>query len=368
MNNIPTTEQIYAIIMADYQNRLGVNLPNWGKYIIRTFALINAHLFYLLYIRLSFVYRNILPDTADSTEHGGLLQRFGMIYLQRMPYKATQGVYTVTGTGTNGATIPAGRMFVANRNNVNFTNDVSFTFAPGSNEFQLRSLTSGSSTRLNIGDQIQIVSPIGGVENIFVVTNEVIEPTDAEPLESYRSKILTAMRYKSRGGAASDYRFWATQVVGVRNAYPYTGTPLPNVNLFIESETNDGVPSPALINDVQNYIETRRPLGIIVNYLPVEQRFIEISIQGSTQALTPADKQQITDAIRNYLDRKRPYIQAIDGSYRNDIINLNEIISVVQSVKPSMYLGNISMTVDGSLHVNYMLDLGNIPYLSNVIF
>jgi len=367
MNEIPTTEHLYALIMADFQNRMGTSLPNWGKYFIRVFAMVNAHLFYLFYVRMFFVYKNILPDTADSVANGGSLERYGLLYLQRLPYNATQSVYEIQGVGITGSTIPSGRTFTTQRNTVNYINDSAFVFAPGVDSFNIRSLTSGTATRLLPGDQVNISSPVTGVENTFFVVSEVTEPTDSEPLESYRQKTITAMRYRSRGGAATDYRFWSIQVIGVRNAYPYTGVPLPNVNLFIESETNDGVPSLALLSDVEAYVETKREMGVYINYLACTQVVIQLYIQGAL-SLTIADKQQIFTALKAYLYNKRPFIQAIDGSYRNDTININEIIAVIQSVKPSLFLGNIDMTVNGSSHVNYMLDLGNIPFLDEIFY
>lgn len=365
MNEIPTTEQIFAIIMADYQNRMGVNMPNFGRYFIRVFAMINAHLFYLLYVRLNFVYRNILPDTATTPQHGGSLYRFGLLYLQRLPYNATQGVYLIEGIGAVGSVIPAGRTFTNSRNSSIFTNDLEFTFAVGINQFQIRSLDAGTPARLMVGDTITIVSPVSGVENQFIVVSEITEPTDAEPIESYRNKIITAMRYRSRGGAAIDYRFWGMQVLGVRNVYPYTGATNPNINLYIESETNNGVPSPALLNDVENYIETRRPMGNFASYLPVVLMNVDLYIQGAT-SLTVSDKQQIEDAVKQYLNAKRPFIQAIDGSYRNDRINLNEIISLIQGVKPSIYFGNISLEINNTSQTNYMLNNGQIPFLNSI--
>lgn len=367
MNEIPTTDYLYALIMADFQNRMGTSLPNWGKYFIRVFAMVNAHLFYLFYVRMFFVYKNILPDTADSVSNGGSLERFGLLYLDRLPYNATQSIYEVQGVGITGSTIPSGRMFISQRNTVNYVNDSAFVFAPGVDSFNIRSLTSGVSTRLLAGDIITISSPVVGVNNSFVVISEVQEPTDSEPLESYRDKVVTAMRYRSRGGAAIDYRLWGMQVIGVRNIYSYTGLPLPNVNVYVESETNNGVPSPALLGDVDTYIETKRPLGIEVNYLPCVQVIIDLYIQGAL-SLSVSDKQQIFDALNAYLCNKRPYIQAIDGSFRNDTININEIIAVIQSVKPSLYLGNIDLTVNGASQANYMLDLGNIPFLNQIIY
>lgn len=365
MNQIPSISQLYQLILQDYQNQLGTNIPSWAKTIVRTFSAVYAAIVYSLYLRMNFVYRNMLPDTADSTADGGTLQRWGLLLLNRLPYSATQGRYIISGVGANGSTIPSGRQFTSSRNNTIFVNDTDFVFAPGQQSFEIRALTAGTSSRLSPGDTITIVSPVTGVENTFTVIMEMFEPTDAEPLESYREKLTFAFRYRSRGGAAVDYRFWGQQVTGVRQVYPYTGAPLPNVNLYVESETNNGIPSQALLNSLQAYVDVRRPLGIYCHYLPVQPINISITINGG-QSLTASDRIAIESSVATYLKQKRPYIEAVDGSNRNDVVYVNEVISLIQSLLPGVILGNINMYINGAIYPSYMLDMGRIPLLTQI--
>lgn len=364
--NIPTIQQIYQQIIQDYENRLGVTFPTWGRNFIKVHAMVNAMIFYAIYLKNAFVYRNMLPDTADSTANGGTLERFGMIMLNRLPFRATQSQYSVLGTGAIGSTIPAGRTFTTQRNNVIYTIDVPFVFTSVPTPFVIRSLTAGTETRLFPGDVITIVSPVTGVTGTFVVQAEVTEPTDAEPLDSYRAKILQAYRYRSRGGAAADYRFWAGQVVGVRNSYPYTGVPLPNVNLYIESETGDGVPSPALLTATETHVNQFRPMGIYVHYLPVVPVLVAITVQGA-QSITTTDQTLIYSAMEQYLREKRPFIESTDTN-RHDVVNLNEIIATIQDVKPNVSLGNITVTFNGSQMASYMVNNGEIPKLDTITY
>ena len=366
MNEIPTISEIYEKIINDYETRLSVSFPAWGRFYIRTHAAVNAAIFYMIFLRNHFVYRNMLPDTADTTANGGTLERWGLIVLGRLPFKATQGKYTITGIGDNGSVVPADTSFVSARNGEIYTNPVAFTFSMGSASFDVVSVNGGTDVRLVAGDKLELVSPIANIDREFTVTLEVTVPQDAEKIDLYRDKVLDAFRYQSRGGAAADYRFWADAVPGIREVYPYTGSPLPNVNLYIEASTGNGVPSPSLINDVKNVIEPERPLGIFVNYFPVYFVNLDITINNSS-GLTTSEQTLITNDINDYLYNKRPFIQATD-IVQNDIINKNEIIGIIQSTSPSVVFGNIDVLMNGVSQVSYMLGKGEIPYLNSLNF
>lgn len=366
MNNIPSVQDIYLSIIQDFENRLGVNLQGWGRFFIKAWAMVMAGWFYMLFTKNYYVYRNMLPDTADSTSEGGTLERWGLIKLGRLPFNATSGKYIIKGVGENGSTIPSGRVFVGQNNSKNYTIEASFTFSSGVDSFEVRSFEGGEDVRLALGAKVIMSSPASGVEREFEVIAETQQPQDSEPLEDYRIKVIEAFRYRARGGAALDYKFWASQVTGVKNTYPYTGTPLPQVNLFIESQSGNGTASPSLINDVKNYVEGpgRRPIGIQVNYLSVSIVNIDIEISGGS-TLTNSEKSLIQSNIELYLDNKRPFVQSVNLP-QSDTINVNEIITIIQNTNPTISLGNILVYADSSPFVTYKLNKGEIPNLSNI--
>lgn len=368
MNNIPSIQDIYLSIIQDFENRLGVNLQGWGRFFIKAWAMVMAGWFYMLFTKNYYVYRNMLPDTADSTSEGGTLERWGLIKLGRLPFNATSGKYIIKGVGENGSTIPSGRVFVGQSNSQNYTIEASFTFSSGVDSFEVRSFEGGEDVRLAIGAKVIMSSPVSGVEREFEVIAETQQPQDAEPLEDYRIKVIEAFRYRARGGAALDYKFWASQVAGVKNTYPYTGVPLPQVNLFIESQSGNGVASPSLINDVKNYVEGpgRRPIGIQVNYLSVFLMNVEVFISGGA-SMTPSEQSLIISNIESYLDSKRPFVQSVRLP-QNDTLNVNEMISIIQNTNPSVVLGNVTVNFNGVNYVTYKLQKGEIPNLIGVNF
>ena len=368
MNNIPSVQDIYVSIIQDFENRLGVNLQGWGRFFIKAWAMVMAGWFYMLFTKNYYVYRNMLPDTADSTTEGGTLERWGLIKLGRLPFNATSGKYIIKGVGENGSVIPEGRVFVSQSNSQNYTIESSFTFSSGVDSFEVRSFEGGEDVRLAVGAKVIMSSPVSGVEREFEVIAETQQPQDSEPLEDYRIKVIEAFRYRARGGAALDYKFWASQVAGVKNTYPYTGTPLPQVNLFIESQSGNGTASPSLINDVKNYVEGpgRRPIGIQVNYLSVTIADIDIEIYGGS-TLTNSEKSLIQSNIELYLDKKRPFVQSVNLP-QSDTININEIISIIQNTNPTISLGNIKVYANATDVVTYKLNKGEIPNLQNITY
>lgn len=368
MNDIPTISEIYDKIIQDFENNLNTNLQSWGRYFIKAYAMVVAGWMYMLFVKNYFVYRNMLPDTADSTKNGGTLERWGLIKLNRLPFKATQGKYIIEGSATIGSVIPVNRIFTSERNGQNYRIEQDYTFQNEVGSFEVKSFEGGEAVRLSVGEKLTLTSPASGVNREFIVTQEVVEPLDAEPIEDYRAKVIESFRYKSRGGAAMDYKFWAFGVTGVRNTYPYTGATLPNVVLYIESQTGNGIASPALINDVKNYVEGpgRRPLGIKVNYLSVYLNNIIIDIDGGAQ-ITTSDQMLITDNIREYLDKKRPFVESVNVA-KNDVINTNEIIAIIQNTNSGVAMGNITVKFNNTQMVSYLLNKGEIPNLVAVNF
>ena len=368
MNDIPTIKEIYDKIIQDFENNLNTTLQDWGRYFIKAYAMVVAGWMYMLFVKNYFVYRNMLPDTADSTKNGGTLERWGLIKLNRLPFKATQGKYMIEGNATIGSIIPAERVFSSEKNGQNYRIEQPYTFLGSTGQFEVKSFEGGEAVRLFDGDKLTLTSPVTGVEREFTIISETVEPLDAEPIEDYRAKVIEAFRYKSRGGAAMDYKFWAFNVTGVRNTYPYTGVFYPNVSLYIESQTGNGTASPALINDVKNYIEGpgRRPLGINVQYLSVTLINLVIDIDNGAQ-ITTTDQTLITDNIKAYLDKKRPFVEAVNVA-KNDVINTNEIIAIIQNTNSGVTMGNITVKFNASPYVSYLLNKGEIPNLTAINF
>jgi hypothetical protein len=391
MITIPTISQLYTSIKADLEAEFADTIPLFGKNFLRALAIVQAGKLKLYYLAIAGLQKNIFVDTADPEISGGTLERFGRIKLGRNPFPATSAQYTVSVSGSIGATIPASTTFKSNDDSLSpgklFMLDNDFVFAALIEDITLRALEPGLQSKLSIGDELTATAPIANVDKTGTVTVETIIPLAAEDIEAYRSKALEAYRLEPNGGAGTDYRLWAADAQGVQQTYPYAISGTPNeVNLYVEATIADstdgkGTPSGALLTAVEAVIELdpdttkpllergRRPLGIHqVHYLPVVIKNIDIIVNASI-GLSVDDQTAITDAIAAELSNIRPFVASADVlENKNDIIDVNKVINIILNTRPGSVFGTITLKVNTVVMTTYTFTDGNIPYLNSVTF
>lgn len=390
MQNIPTLVQIVDSFIANIEAQLNNSVPTNAKAFLRALANTEGAELKLLYLALGYIQQNMAPDLAQSESVGGMLERYGRIRLGRNPYGATAGSYTVQVSGTIGAEINGQVTFLSDDTSESPGNlyilDNHFTLVTGTDIITLRSLTTGTGALLKIGDSLTATSPIALVDSSVVVTGISIQPFDAETLEAYRAEILKTYRLSPQGGAATDYRLWAQDAQGVAAVYPYAASGYTNrVNLYIESTISDstdgkGTPSPTMISNVQSVVEFnpdttipllqrgRRPITVIVNYLPVTIATVDITIP-SFIGLTTDIQNLISTGLTSYLSLIRPFIAAADIlSDKNDTIDINAIAAAILSVIPGASFGTVGLKVNGVSVSSYTFTDGNIPYLNSISY
>ena len=381
MANIPTISQLYASIIADLEQELNVTISLFGRSYLRAKAMVQAGRLYLAYLNLAKVQKNIFIDTADPVANGGTLERFGQVKLGRLPFPAVQGQYTVSVTGTAGAIIPAQSTFKSNDDSQNpsklFTIDADYTLTGTSDVITLRALEAGDGSKLSIADQLTVTAPIALVDPIATVVSEVIEPQAAENIEDYRQKGIEAYRLEPQGGAPADYRLWANEVQGVIQSYPYATSGFTSqVNLFIEADNLNGVPTLSDLQAVEDNIElptatrpSRKPVTVTVNYLPVTPKFIDINIASFTPAPSVAIQDLIESAMISELSNVRPFVGAIDVlADKNDYFDINKIIQIILTANPGSVFGAVTMEIDSIPVSSFTFSNGDIPILNAITY
>lgn len=385
MTPIPTLAQLYASIIADIEGELGVQIPATGRVMLRAYAAVQAAKLKLFYLALGRVQKNIFIDTADPVAIGGTLERFGLVKLNRLPFPPIAGIYTIEVTGTIGAVIPAQTTFKSDDTSLNagflFILDAPYTLAASTDTINVRALTAGVASQLVINDTLTATAPIANVNRETIVTAIPTPPQAAEDIEDYRRKGVQAYRLEPQGGAASDYRVWSSDATGVRQVYPFSATGLVSeINLFVESDSGNGVPSGALLTAVQSVVEQdpdtskplnergRKPITAIVNYLPVDPQLVDITITGYV-GLTTEIQANITAAIGELLDDIRPFVAGADVlAERNDVLNTNLLIFTIQNAQPTGFFNSLTLDVAGNTVTTYQFLNGEIPELGTVTF
>jgi uncharacterized phage protein gp47/JayE len=391
MITIPTLQELYTSILNDLETEFGHNVPAFGKNYLRAQAAVQAAKIKLIYYLTGGLQKNIFADTADPEASGGTLERFGRVKLGRNPYPAEAGQYTVSVTGSAGATIPASTTFKSNDDSASpqklFVLDIEYTLTGSGDTMTLRALEAGSDSKLEIGDQLTSTSPIPNVNKIVTVTAESVTPINAETTEEYRRKTVEAYQLEPQGGAASDYRIWAQDVPGITRVYPYAKPGESGVvDVYAEatvadSTDNKGTPSASMLEDLEDVFEMdpditqplndrgRRPLGVFdLNVLPITVREIDIFIDGF-EGLTPAKEAAIENALTSELAKVRPFVAGADVlENKNDIFDVNRIVSIILAVSPGSIFGTVTMEVDGVEEPTHTFINGDIPHLNSVTF
>lgn len=387
---IPTIQQLYTKLVTDLKTQLGI-VSSLIKFVINAMSGVLAAQLKLLYLYLVDIQNNQFPDTADTAANGGTLERQGMIYLNRLPFPASNGIYTATVTGTTGALIVAGSIFKSNAGTESpgqlYTNDADYYLPNTIGVLPVRSMLNGLAYLLDIGDTLTPTAPILGVNDTITVASITQSPVDAEDPEVYRQLILNAIRLQPQGGSKADYRLWSADANGVRLVFPYVkngeaGT----VQIFTEAVLVDsidgkGTPSGALLTEVDAVIDmspdttlptierVRRPIQANVVALAITPQPVDVTITG-LQTNTSAVQSSISANLVSYLYAIRPYIAGCDlPADRNDTLTAVKLQSVVNNtIGNSNTFLSFAMFVSGVQTNINQFSLGNIPYLRNVTY
>ena len=388
MTNIPTISQLQNSIISDIETQYGVTIPSYGQSVLRVLAFVWAGKLRLQYLYNGFIQRQLFPDVADVESQGGTLERFGRVMLGRNPYQAVSGQYSVGVIGTIGAVIKASTTFKSDDSSLNpgylFVLDNTFTLVTGTDSIILRALTTGDESRLSLGDTLTVTSPIALVNSVVIVNSITVQPIAAEDIEAYRQKILNKFRLEPQGGSGTDYRIWASDALGVLRVYPYAKSGFPSqVNLYVEATTIDstdgkGTPPALMLTNVQSVvnfnpllttpINARRPLQVIVNYLPVVIKTVDINISGYT-AITSTIQANLFTALTAMHSLIRPFVDSCDDlTLKNNLLDNNKIINTVLNQQPGATFGTITIKINGVLVTNFTFYNGDIPFLNSVTY
>ena len=387
MAQIPTFTELRNGIIQNLEAEFGFTITTFGKPVLATIATVQAAKLKLYWLAIAEVLKNIFVDTSDEET----LLRFGQVKLGRLPFQATQGLYTVSVLGDVAAVVPAGTVFKANDDSASpgkfFILDVQKTIATMPDSMQLRALTAGPDSRLSVSDQLTSTSPLLNIDDIVVVAVEDEIPLNAENIEDYRQTVINAFRLESQGGAATDYRLWAADAQGVRFVYPYVKSGECGViDLYVEANQADsadlkGTPTAQILSDVEEVIEFdpddtkpleergRRPLGVHqINILSITPLDVIITFVNAVN-FTPETESNVTQALTDLINDIRPFVPAADIiENKNDVLDINRVIATAQELLTSdQKFDSVTMTVDGNpVTTSITFTDGDIPFLDQV--
>lgn len=331
---IPTIAEVRDQILSDIQTGLGLPQPllpysAWG---ILASAVAGAVI--LMYRFGAWVERQIFPQTADIE---ALVLRGNELGLVRTPSRGWTGTATITGTDTT--VVASGTLYQVNDAVYELSSAVVISGATTGN---FVALSTGATTSLDNGTQLQLVTPQTGVNRVATVTSTVLSGEDAESISNFRSRIITRQQNPPQGGAIPDWILWTVEVPGISEAkvdrpaagsvtvYPLTEDPNPA----------NRIPGAPKLAEVESYISdpVRAPLGaaFIVATAATELNF-DVDI-ADISPNTPAVKSAIEDAVEAYFYSRRPK-QYLDE------VNPRDVVSAARITKTAIDAGADVVTV-----------------------
>lgn len=389
MAQIPNLTQLYDNIANDLRSKLNLS-DNELKTVLDVFSGVLAAQFKLTYLFLSDIQENVFPDTADTFENGGTLDRQGQIYLGRQRRPATSGLFNIQLIGDLGSTLRKDITFKANDDALNpgqiFVLDAEYIL-DGTNIVEIRALEGGTDSLLAVGDTLTLTEPVIGVERTATITEVTTEPLAEETVAAYRQAILDSIQLEPQGGSRTDYRLWASDAQGVRKVYPYAkendaGT----VQVYVEATTEDssdgnGTPTAAILTAVTEVINLdpddtldinergRIPIQATLEVLPIVITPVDVTVTGLNESSTEIQA-AIQANVEEYLLSVRPYVAGADlARDKNDVLYSARIQSIVtDTIDNDNFFQDIDVFVNGNAQSSFLFSRENIPYLRNLTF
>lgn len=235
----------------------------------------------------------LLPDTAETE----WLDRHGEIWLVNSDgtvgrKSATLADGTVTVTGVGGTVLPMATQMSAGATVTYETTEQITIAASAPTAVTVRALIPGTIGNQVAGAVLTLLIPPAGVDGGATVLT-LDNGTDTETDDQLRARILQRIRNPPMGGAVADYEAWALAVPGVTRAWaaPEQGVGTITVRFLMDDlrASDDGWPTPADVETVAAYIDSKRPVTVKDCYVlaPIKE-FIDITIANLVPNTTEA--------------------------------------------------------------------------------
>lgn len=310
MIQFPSKDDITQILVT---NLLGpgktiADLPN--QWVIKHLLIGLREAIYAIVVVLKFVYSQLTVSGAQGSKLDELGYEYGVDRKQ-----ATKAVHQISlgKSSPVAANTPVPDLFLVTTTPNGNNPPIQFRVIAGQNAF----IPAGQS-QVNVQVECTQSGIIGNVPNGSInlvaqagfdsVTNSttVTAGADKEDDDTYRARILDRKRHPERGGTVADYKIWAESVDGVATAFV-----LPrnrgNGTVDIVINSFNGIPSSAVVQACQRYIDTLTPADIaeggvrVIAPTPVS---INVTLSGSVWAPgynLATGKSIVQAAISDYL-------------------------------------------------------------------
>jgi uncharacterized phage protein gp47/JayE len=256
-----------------------------------------------LYGFLSWISRQIIPDTADEEE---LLRAADWWGVPRKSPSTASG--TVTVSGSNDVIVPAGTLW-QRLDGQQYETTAEVTVVLGTALLPVVALLPGESGNAGVSTALKLVSPISGLSGTASVTvGGLGGGSDVETLDQLRIRLRERVQSPPNGGSSNDYRQWAKGITGVTRAWPYprlAGPGTVGLTFVCDDQSGTIIPDSGKVAEVQAYLSDpmRCPPGCVVSVFAPTAVPLNLTISGLSPS-TAAVKEAVVANIRALLKRE----------------------------------------------------------------
>lgn len=325
----PTLRELISQTQNEVDSRLRGADSRLRRSFLRVLATVNAGLTYGLYGFLSFIFKQIFPDTSESI----YLERWARIWgIERNPATLSSGL--VAFTGSDGAAINQGELLTRS-DGLQFQTTESGIIAGGSLELPVEALLEGVSGNTEADSSLTFVSTPPNLDSSATVLDGLTGGQEVENDSSLLLRLLLRIQEPPHGGAAHDYVAWALEVPGVTRAWVYPlelGLGTVTVRFMMDETYPDGIPEAGDVDLVQSYIEERRPVTADVTVVAPVPVGVDFQIQlnsNDTPETRSAVEAELAAMVRRdaqpgnplYLSRINEAISIAPGEFEHILLD-----------------------------------------------
>jgi uncharacterized phage protein gp47/JayE len=260
----PTLKETRRLTRDYVLSQLGAKamIPNS---VLRIMSDAMSGLTHLCFLYLDWLAKQLMPDTSEQE----WLDRHGVIWLTNADGSkgrkaATYANGTVQFEGAPGI-VPIGTT-LAGANGVQYQTVTEADIASsGAGTADAVALTAGIIGNLQDGDALSLAPSVPGV-TLATLLGDMTGGVDQETDDQLRERILFRIQNPPMGGSQADYVRWAMAVPGVTRAWAASEIGLGTMTVrFLMDDLhadNHGLPTPADIAVVSDYIDSKRPVTV----------------------------------------------------------------------------------------------------------
>lgn len=261
---------------------------------------------------LEFFAKQLFDDTADNEFILRRAQPFGITLLPAVPASGS-----ITLTGNNGATVPAGTQLTVG--DYLFETDAVATIAAGVaavdvtavlQPFEESDELDGAGTNQNAGTALAFITPVANVDAAATVAaGGLIGGSNQESIARLKARFSERKKTPPRGGSKADYVQWCkeasadvTRVFVNSHLNAALATEYGSVLIFpVTDNLPSPIPSAGLIADIEAFVDPIRPVGakniVIGSLTPVSLNVVFSELVPNTADVQAAIDAEIADLL-----------------------------------------------------------------------